>query len=99
MDELRELNSAVIRSGFKTRFRHGTVQDLALWMLELSKQGLERRDLRNDDGVTEDHYLLPLQQVAESGQTFAELLIQNFTDQWQKDIGIALQAMCMETFS
>lgn len=98
-DERRELELAVVSGGFKTRFREGTVQDLALWVLELSRQGLERRNFRNDEGITESHYLLPLQRAAESGQTFAEQLIHNFSDQWQEDMGVALPAMCKETFS
>lgn len=98
MEERQSLTSGVIRSGFKTPFREGTVQDLALWMLELSRQGLERRDFRNGEGVTESQYLLPLQRAAESGLTFAEQLIQNFSDQWQEDMDVALPAMCRETF-
>lgn len=99
MSEHLELESAVVRGGFKTPFRDGTVQDLALWMLDLSRQGLERRNLRNSEDVTESHYLLPLQKAAESGQTFAEQLIQKFSNQWQQDMDIALPAMCRETFS
>ena len=99
LEERRELELAVAKGGFMTPFRKGTVQDLAIWMLELSRQGLERRDFRNDDGVDESHYLLPLQKAAESGLTFAEQLIQRFSDQWQQDMDVALPAMCEETFS
>lgn len=99
LSEQLDLESNVVRGGFKTSFREGTVQDLALWMLDLARQGLERRNFRNLDNVTESHYLLPLQQAAESGQTFAERLIQNFENQWQKDMDIALPAMCRETFA
>ena len=76
LDERRELESNVVRRGFKTPFRTGTVRDLALWMLELSRQGLERRNFRNREGADESQYLLPLQMAAESGRTFAEELMQ-----------------------
>ena len=94
--ERLELELAVAKGGFKTRFRKGSVQDLALWMLELSRQGLERRNYRNDAGFSESYYLRPLQRAAESGQTFAEQLIHQFSDQWNKDMDIALPAMCEE---
>lgn len=98
-DERRELELGVVKSGFQTRFREGTVQDLALRVLDLSRQGLERRNFRNEEGATESHYLLPLQHAAESGKTFAEQLIHRFSDQWQADMDVALPAMCRETFS
>ncbi|MEL7500675.1 MAG: glutamate--cysteine ligase [Planctomycetota bacterium] len=98
-DERRELESNVVRDGFNTPFRDSTVKELALWMLELSRKGLDRRDIRSDAGFTESQYLLPLQKAAESGQTFAEELIHHFTDQWQEDMDIALPAMCSQTFS
>lgn len=99
VDERLELESNVARSGFATPFRKGTLQDLALWMLELSRDGLERRGICDEAGSTESQYLQPLQQAAESGQTFADQLIQNFSTQWHKNMDIALPAMCKETFS
>lgn len=99
VDERLELELNVARSGFATQFRNGTTQDLALWMLELSRDGLERRGICNEAGATESHYLQPLQQVAESGRTFADQLIHNFSNHWYKNMDIALPAMCKETFS
>ncbi|MEM9412458.1 MAG: glutamate-cysteine ligase family protein, partial [Planctomycetota bacterium] len=97
-DERNELAREIPSEGFETPFRNGTVQDLANWMLDLSRRGLERRNILNEGGLTESHYLLPLQQAVESGQTFAEQLIQTFSDQWQQDMQIALPAMCKDTF-
>ena len=98
MDERQELESNVVRQGFETTFRNGTVQDLALWMLELSRRGLARRDFRNSENADESQYLLPLQVAAESGRTFAEELMRKFAEQWREDIDTALAAMCKETF-
>ena len=97
MDERRQLESNVVRRGFETPFRGGKVRELALWMLELSRQGLERRNFRNSEKVDESQYLVPLQMVAESGRTFAEELIRKFSEEWQEDIDLALAAMCKET--
>jgi glutamate--cysteine ligase len=68
-------------------------------MLELSREGLERRDRCNEAGENESRFLTPLQTAAESGQTFAEVLVQRFSSQWQGDIDVALAQMCKETFS
>ena len=99
LDERRSLESGVAQHGFSTPFRNGTVQELALWMLDLARQGLERRDVQSHGGVDESRYLLPLQQAAETGQTFAEELVQKHSESGRDDIDTALAAMCQETFS
>jgi glutamate--cysteine ligase len=97
--ERRSLESGVAKQGFHTPFRNGTMQELALWMLDLAGDGLERRNIRNREGADESLYLLPLQKAAESGRTFAEELMRRFSGQWREDIDIALAAMCKETMS
>lgn len=99
LEERSGLERGVARHGFSTPFRSESVQELALWMLDLARQGLERRNICNADGDNESRYLTPLQAAAESGQTFAEVLLQRFHRQWQGNIDIALAQMCKETFS
>ncbi len=99
LDERREMESSVLVRGFMAPFRNGTVRDLALWLLEVSRQGLARRNFRNSENADETQYLLPLQLAAESGRTFAEELMQKFSAEWRADIDIALAAMCEETLS
>jgi len=97
--ERRELESEVARKGFATRFREGTIRDLALWMLGVSRQGLKRRNFRNAENEDESRYLDPLQMAADSGNTFAEDLMRKFSEQWQQDIDLAFPAMCRKTFA
>lgn len=54
------------RTALKTPFRGRTVRELALQLLDISKQGLERR------GLGEERYLAPLFDIAETGATLAE---------------------------
>lgn len=54
------------RTALKTTFRGKTVRELSLQMLEISKQGLQRR------GLGEEKYLAPLFEIADSGVTLAE---------------------------
>jgi glutamate--cysteine ligase len=98
-EERRSLESGVSKQGFSTPFRNSTLQELALWMLDLARQGLERRNIRNRERADESRYLLPLQKAAETGQTFAEELVQRYSGQWRENIDTALAAMCKETFS
>jgi glutamate--cysteine ligase len=99
LSERRSLESGVAKHGFGTPFRNSTVQELALWMLDLARKGLERRNIRNHEGEDESRYLLPLQKAAETGQTFAEELVRKHSGLWRENIDTALAAMCMETFS
>ena len=97
-EERHALELGVAKHGFQTPFRDGTVQQLALWMLELARQGLQRRGYQNQHGHDESCYLEQLQEAAEAGQTFAENLLHRFQDQWRKDMDVALPAMCEDTF-
>ncbi len=97
-DERHNLERGVAEHGFQMKFRDGTVQELALWMLDLAKQGLRRRGCLNANGQDESCYLEPLTVAAQAGQTFSELLLHRFQHQWMGDMDIALPAMCEETF-
>ena len=97
-EERHTLERGVAKYGFRTPFRNGTVQELALWMLELARKGLQRRGYRNQYGQDESCYLEPLQEAAQSGQTFGEGLLRRVQDQWKGDMDMALPAMCEETF-
>lgn len=99
LEERHSLESGVSKQGFGTPFRSESVQELALWMLDLSRQGLERRNICNEQGEDETRYLSPLQVVAQTGRTFAEELVRKYSDAWQGNIDTALAAMCEETFS
>jgi gamma-glutamylcysteine synthetase len=98
-EQRHALELGVAEHGFRTPFRDGTVQQLALWMLELARQGLQRRGRQNGQGQDESCYLEPLEEAARSGRTFAEEHLRRFEDQWRGDMDIALPAMCEETFS
>jgi glutamate--cysteine ligase len=99
LEERHALDTGAPERGFHTPFRSGTVRDLCLWMLDLSRQGLRRRDNRNQSDRDESRYLEPLQEAVETGQTFAEDLLGRFRHEWRGDIDIAIQAMCEEALS
>src|SRR5262249_3677193 len=63
--------------------RPGTMRDIALEMLEISRQGLYRRARRNTAGEDETHFLDPLFAIAASGRTPAEELLDDFRSRWR----------------
>lgn len=97
--ERQDLERGVAKRGFNTPFRRGTARDLALWLLDLSRQGLGRRNVRNQHGQDEGCFLQPLQDAAQLGGTFAEQLVRRYDSQWQRDMRVGLPAMCQETLS
>lgn len=97
-EERDSLERGVAKHGFQMNFRDGTVQELVLWMLDLARQGLQRRDYQNELGQDESCYLDPLQQAAESGLTFSQVVLRRFQEEWMGNMEIAMPAMCEETF-
>src|SRR5690606_15160719 len=84
--ERHALRDGVPRQALKLPFRGGTVRDLALRALEISAAGLARRDRRNDQGQDERHFLDPLIEFAQAGETPAERKLALFHDEWGGDI-------------
>ena len=62
--------------------RSRTLRDIALEVLEISREGLHRRARRNTAGEDETHFLDPLFAIAGSGRTPAEELLEDFRTRW-----------------
>ena len=77
LDGLRQLCRDAWTHGLQARTPQGRLQDYALELLKISRQGLERQRLKPgaDD---EQVFLDPIQEVAESGQTLAERLLERW---------------------
>ena len=70
------------RLGLATPLRSRTFRDIALEMLEISREGLHRRARRSSAGEDETHFLDPLFAIAGSGRTPAEELLEDFGARW-----------------
>jgi glutamate--cysteine ligase len=70
------------RLGLATPLRSRTFRDIALEMLEISREGLHRRARRSSAGEDETHFLDPLFAIAGSGRSPAEELLENFGARW-----------------
>ena len=56
------------------------VQGIAVELLKLARQGLSRR------GLGEERFLQPLDEIASSGKTLADQLLEQYQQQWHGDI-------------
>lgn len=66
--------------GLKAKFRDGTLQEIAMKTLALSSAGLKRR------GHYEETFLKSLFDIAETGVTTAEILLDKYNGEWQQSL-------------
>ncbi len=85
-EEREELRTAVPRHGIHAPFRGGTVRDIARRMLAIARAGLEARARGDRIGQNESAFLDPVQEVVESGRTFAEQLLEAYRERWNGEI-------------
>jgi glutamate--cysteine ligase len=86
MDEREGLRNEAPRTALKTPFRNGTMQDLAIDVLAIAKDGLKARAVRDSFGEDEAHFLNALHEIAESGVTPAEELLDAYENRWNGSI-------------
>ncbi len=82
------LRSEVPKSGLKTPFKDGSVQDLAQRTLAIATLGLRNRKRIDSRGADETGFLGTLCQIADSGITPAEEMLEKFEGAWNGDISL-----------
>eukprot|EP00208_Stichococcus_sp_RCC1054_P003230 CAMPEP_0206138460 /NCGR_PEP_ID=MMETSP1473-20131121/3343_1 /ASSEMBLY_ACC=CAM_ASM_001109 /TAXON_ID=1461547 /ORGANISM="Stichococcus sp, Strain RCC1054" /LENGTH=446 /DNA_ID=CAMNT_0053531905 /DNA_START=453 /DNA_END=1793 /DNA_ORIENTATION=+ len=80
LEEMLQMREEVPRLALKAPFRGGTVQDIALKVLDISRRGLASR------GHKEEQYLAPIQRIADSGVTLAEHMLQRYDGEWSQSV-------------
>ena len=73
--------------GLKAKVAGRTVQDVAKDFVAIAKQGLKARGQLNGGFLDESIYLGELEEIADSGITPAERLLEKFHGPWGGDIG------------
>lgn len=86
MTERNALRDGVPRHGLKLPFRGETVRELAVEALKIATHGLEKRGCLGGSGRDESHFLVPLYEVADSGQTPAETKLELFHGRWKGSV-------------
>ncbi|MFA5516417.1 MAG: glutamate-cysteine ligase family protein [Desulfuromonadales bacterium] len=93
MAELSELYRQSWRLGLRTPFAGRTLREAALDVLAHARQGLARQGRKNALGQDETIYLDALTEIADSGVTLAERLLQNWRGSRQEKVA-ALTTHC-----
>jgi|SRR5215217_1090921 len=85
-EEREAVRRDVNRLGLKAVVHGRTVQDIAKDMIAISREGLKRRARLDGSFIDETTYLGELEQIADSGLTPAERLLEKFHGPWAGDI-------------
>ena len=80
--ERQQLRDDVPRLGFNAEIRGRKVRGLARDIVTLARHGLTRRARLDRAGRDETHFLVPLEELIESGETPAERLLRKFHEEW-----------------
>ena len=86
LNEHRALRVAVPREALKTKFRNGTVGDVAAEMLKIARAGLEARKRADGKLSDETGFLNILDETLTRGATPAEMRLRRFHEEWQDRI-------------
>lgn len=85
-EERETLRRGAAKTGLKTPFRDRTLQDIAREVLAISRDGLKARQRLNGHGENEALFLDDLDEIASTGRTRAEALIERFNGEWAGSI-------------
>jgi len=85
IEDHERLRADVARVGLKAGIAGRTVQDVAKDMLAIAREGLKRRNRLSGGLVDESGYLAELDEIAASGITPAERLLELYNGPWAGD--------------
>jgi glutamate--cysteine ligase len=84
LDEIMQMRAEVPQHALQARIAGRSLRDVALEVLAISADGLRAR------GLGEEAYLAPLHEIAESGMTQADRILQLYHGPWAGDAAQAL---------
>jgi glutamate--cysteine ligase len=85
-EERQALRDGVPAQALALAFRGGTVGDIARQAVAIAHDGLVARGRHDSLGQSETQFLTTLTEVAESGHTAADQLIEKFNGKWGGDV-------------
>jgi glutamate--cysteine ligase len=81
-----KLRADAARVGLKTTVAGRPLQEVAREMVAIARQGLQRRERLSGGLVDERGYLMDLEEIAETGVTPAERLLDLYNGPWRGDV-------------
>ncbi|MEZ5994730.1 MAG: glutamate--cysteine ligase [Hyphomonadaceae bacterium] len=91
-EDREALRRAAPALGLKAPIRGVTAQDIAQAALAIARQGLKSRACADSAGADETHFLTELDDIAASGVTPAERLIERYKTEWGGDVRAVFEA-------
>ena len=74
------------RLGLNAKIGKRNVRELASEVVALARGGLKRRARLDKSGRDESHFLAPVEEVIERGETPAEVLLKQFNGEWKGSV-------------
>ncbi|KRB52016.1 MAG: glutamate--cysteine ligase [Pseudomonadota bacterium] len=91
VEDHERLRADVARLGLKAQVNGRSVQDVAKDMVAIARQGLKNRNRLSAGMVDEGNYLTELEDIADSGITPAERLLELYNGPWNGDVRRAFE--------
>lgn len=91
-EDRESLRRAVPVMGLRAPIRGGVVQEIAQTVLAIARQGLKARAMLNASGDDETHFLSELEDIAATGITPAERLLERWRTEWKGDMNRVFEA-------
>jgi len=92
LEDRESLRRAVPPLGLKAPIRGNTAQNVAQAALAIARQGLKSRGRADTAGSDETHFLAELDDIAASGVTPAERLLERYRTEWGGDVRRVFEA-------
>lgn len=92
--EMEALLHDVTRHGLKAEIHGRTVQSIARTVLDIARQGLQRRGHLDSSGRDESIYLDEIQEIVETGVTPAEQLLEAYHGRWKHSLDPLFREHC-----
>ncbi len=93
--ERQSMRDAVPRRALATPFRKLTVGEIAREAVAIARAGLKRRSKRDAEGRDETRHLAGLEEIAQSGRTDAERLLEAYHGAWKGDVRKAFSTLAI----
>jgi len=92
LEDHERLRADVATQGLKAKIGGRTAQDVAKDMVAIARSGLKNRNRLNGGMVDETGYLTELEEIADSGITPAERLLELYHGPWKGDVRPVFEA-------
>jgi glutamate--cysteine ligase len=86
IEELTKLREDVPRQGLTARIGGRSVREIAVDVVQIARAGLARRARADDCGDDETHFIEPLADIAETGRSPADQMLEDFATKWGGNI-------------